>query len=220
MDRFDLGTHTRPITTASAQAQKYFNLGLNWCLGFNHEAGFQCFKKALEFDPNCAMAYWGIAYGAGPFYNLPWRQFGAAETVEVTEFCHRHIKRAQSLSAGCTRTEIALIDALAERFQKPEPVLPDEFDRWDDDYAAAMRAVYHRDVTDLDVAALFAEAMMTRTPWKLWNVKTGEPTKNADTLEALKVCEDGIAQCDRLNIQQHPAILALAYPYHRNVKHA
>ena len=62
---FDLGTHTRAITTTSPQAQLWFDSGLNWCFSFNHEEGVSCFKKALEHDPSYAMAWWGIAYAAG-----------------------------------------------------------------------------------------------------------------------------------------------------------
>ena len=29
------------------------------------------FKEAARLDPNCAMAYWGIAFTLGPNYNLP-----------------------------------------------------------------------------------------------------------------------------------------------------
>jgi len=31
-----------------------------------------CFEKALETDPNCAIAHWGVAYAVGPNYNYPW----------------------------------------------------------------------------------------------------------------------------------------------------
>ena len=39
MDRFDLGAHTRRISSTSPAAQKWFNLGLNWSYGFNQEEG-------------------------------------------------------------------------------------------------------------------------------------------------------------------------------------
>jgi tetratricopeptide (TPR) repeat protein len=209
MDRFDLGTHTRTITTKSPEAQKYFNLGLNWCFGFNHEEGYKCFQRALEHDPDCAMAHWGMAYGAGPFYNLPWRHLGKQEAIEMTALCHNHVARAKSLCTNCSPAEKALIHALSKRYQQPHPVPNEEFDRWDDSYADAMREVYFANKDDLDVAALFAEALITRTPWKLWNVKTGAPAAEADTLEALAVCEHAIAQCDRENLTQHLAILHL-----------
>ena len=81
MDRFDLGTHTRPVTTISAHCQRWFDAGLNWCFGFNHEEGLKCFELALEHDPDCAMAHWGVGYALGPFYNYPWRHFGAVELL-------------------------------------------------------------------------------------------------------------------------------------------
>ncbi len=50
MERFDLGGHTRKVTTKSDDAQRLFNLGLNWCFGFNQEEGVACFQRVLEFD--------------------------------------------------------------------------------------------------------------------------------------------------------------------------
>jgi hypothetical protein len=32
---FDLGTHSFPVSTSSAQAQKFFDQGLNLCFAFN-----------------------------------------------------------------------------------------------------------------------------------------------------------------------------------------
>lgn len=82
MDHFNLGTHTKMISTSSSEAQRWFNIGLNWCFGFNHEEGVRCFLQALKFDPDCVMAHWGAAYGAGPFYNNVWRQFSPNEADE------------------------------------------------------------------------------------------------------------------------------------------
>jgi len=209
VDRFDLGSHTMAISTDSAEAQRYFNLGLNWCYGFNQEEGMACFERAIQFDPNCALAHWGIAYARGPFYNNLWRQHSAAEASETTRICYEHIQQARALKHHCTDLENHLVEALACRFQKAQLVTPEEFDRWDDDYANAMRRVYYRYPNNHDVAALFAEAIMTRTAWRLWNVYTGEPTEGADTLEALAVIEQSIAKNAEDNLQQHPAILHL-----------
>ena len=204
---FDLGTHTRRITTSSSETQLWFNRGLNWCFGFNQEEGVTCFQKSLEYDPECAMAYWGIAYAAGPFYNMPWCDFSVDEAIICTKFCHDHIRKAQSFSTTVTKAEAALIDALAARFQADHPVPQSDFDKWDDAYANAMRAVYNKYPEDLDIIALFAEAMMTRTPWKLWNVLTDQPTEGADTFEALEVLEKAINLTNAKGILQHPAIV-------------
>jgi tetratricopeptide (TPR) repeat protein len=206
---FNLGTHTRPVSTTSPEAQYWFDQGLNWCFGFNHEEGVKCFEKALESDPACAMAHWGIAYGSGPFYNMPWGDFTPAEAGTCTKLCHAHIETARTLAKGGPGAEAALIEALAARIQKNHAVPQAEFNDWDDAYADAMRGVYRQFPQDQDVAAIFAEAMMTRTPWKLWDVRTNQPAAGADTLEALQVIETAIAQADAQGLTQHPAILHL-----------
>ncbi len=209
MDRFDLGTHTRTISTSSPKAQYWFNYGLNWCFGFNHEEGVKCFQKALEYDPECVMAHWGVAYGSGPFYNLPWRHFSETEANHCTKLCFEHIRKAREFSDSASEQENQLIEALSFRFQKPHSVAPEDFDLWDDDYSAAMRRVFEHFPDDHDVMALFVEAMITRTPWRLWDVKRGIPAENADTLEAVAVCERSIAMNNESAGAQHPAILHL-----------
>lgn len=97
---FDLGSHSRTIVTTSPEAHRWFNLGLNWCLGFNQEEGVKCFRNALAFDPNCVMAHWGVAYGSGPFYNLIWRDLGELEADHVTNLAFHHVQRALALSEG------------------------------------------------------------------------------------------------------------------------
>ncbi len=178
MDQFNLGTYRRPVSTQSPEAQRWFNIGLNWCYGFNHEEGIKCFEKALAFDPGCAMAHWGIAYAAGPFYNLTWKEHGAAEAEKATKRCFDHVRLALAASDGASPVEKRLIEALAVRFQKPHAVPAAEFELWDDAYAAAMRRVYFAFPDDHDVMALFVEALMMRTVRRLWDLKTGAPAPN------------------------------------------
>ncbi|MBT4395936.1 MAG: hypothetical protein HOD33_12290 [Acidiferrobacteraceae bacterium] len=206
---FDLGSHVFAVSTESDMAQRLFDQGLNWCFGFNQEEGLACFQRALEFDSDCAMLHWGAAYAAGPFYNMPWCDFSESEAVDCTAFCRSHIDQALALSGSATPLEKALISALAGRVQKPHTVSNSEYDSWDDAYAEAMRKVYSDFPENQDIMALFIEAMMTRTPWRLWDVKTGLPTVGADTLEAIAVCEKAIALADESGEQQHPAILHL-----------
>ena len=209
MDRFNLGAHTRKIRTASAEAQRWFDLGLNWCFGFNQEEGVKCFRRSLEFDPGCVMAHWGIAYGSGPFYNLPWRDYGKAEADRFAKTAFEHLQVALKLSEGREDAERHLVEALARRFQKPHGVAPEEFDCWDDDYAAAMRHVHTAFPDDHDIMALLVEALITRTPRRLWDVKTGRPARNADTLEAVALCERSMAMTEAAGQRAHLAILHL-----------
>ncbi|UDL91246.1 hypothetical protein LGH82_08290 [Mesorhizobium sp. PAMC28654] len=209
MDHFNLGTYRRPISTRSEETQRWFDIGLNWCYGFNHEQGIKCFEKALETDPDCPMVHWGIAYAAGPFYNLTWKEHGEAEANSATKRCFEHVQLARANAAGASDVERRLIEALACRFQKPHRVSPQEFEQWDDAYAAAMRLVYQSFPDDHDVMALLVEALMMRTVRRLWNLKTGEPAPNSDVVEALEVCERSIALADEAGITQHPAIVHL-----------
>ncbi|RWP80410.1 MAG: hypothetical protein EOR11_28990 [Mesorhizobium sp.] len=209
MDRFNLGTYRRPISTRSAETQRWFDIGLKWCYGFNHEEGIKCFEKALETDPDCAFVHWGIAYAAGPFYNLTWKEHGEAEANSATRRCFEHVQLARANAAAASDVERRLIEALACRFQKPHRVGPEEFEQWDDAYAAAMRLVYQDFPDDDDVMALFVEALMMRTVRRLWNLKTGAPAPNSDVVEALDVCERSIRFADETGAAQHPAIVHL-----------
>lgn len=209
MDRFNLGSYRRPISTHSAETQRWFDIGLNWCYGFNHEEGIKCFEKALATDPDCPMVHWGIAYAAGPFYNLTWKEHGEAEANSATKRCFEHVQLARANVASASEVERRLIEALACRFQKPHRVTPPEFEQWDDAYAAAMRLVYQSFPDDHDVMALLVEALMMRTVRRLWNLKTGAPAPNSDVIEALAVCERSIRLADEAGISQHPAIVHL-----------
>ena len=206
---FDLGSHSFKVSTVSADAQRLFDLGLNWCFGFNQEEGLTCFKKALEYDPTCAMLHWGIVYAAGPFYNMPWIDFSEPEAAVCTSYCRSYLDKATALSDVTSPIEKALIEALSQRIQKPHTVSQSEFDAWDDAYANAMRQVNVDFPDNQSVMALCVEAMMTRTPWRMWDVKTCLPPKGADTYEAIRLCEYAIGLAGQRDEEQHPAILHL-----------
>ncbi len=207
MAQFDLGAYSRTVSTNSAEAQRWFDLGLNWCFGFNHEEGVKCFRKALDFDPRCVMAHWGVAYGSGPFYNFVWRDFGEAEARASITLANEHIRKARGLAAGATDIENGLVEALASRFGTPHPISPAEYDRWDDDYAAEMRRLHYRHPGDHDIIALLAEALITRTPRRLWDLRTGQPARGSDAIEALQLCERSIALAETAGLPPHPAIV-------------
>src|ERR687891_2081553 len=93
-DYYDLGTYTHPMTTSSPEAQVWFNRGMSWRYGFNHEEAVRCFRGAVEHDPECAMAYWGIAHGSGPYYNKPWEDFVDEELEETIATTRRATEHA------------------------------------------------------------------------------------------------------------------------------
>ena len=206
-DYFDLGSYSFPVTTNSRDTQIWFDRGLAWIYGFNHDEAAVCFRKATDSDPGCAMAYWGEAYACGPFYNMTWEQFSEHEAIEATGVCYRAAQSALAHADTATRLEQALVAALAHRFQKDHPVGPEAFSAWDDAYADAMRDVYTRFPDHLDIIALTAEALVTSTPWMLWDVTTGVPAQDADTLEAIEMLESGLRIIEECGATPHLGVL-------------
>ncbi len=203
---FNLGNHSLPITTDIPEVQTWFDRGLMWCYGFNHEEAEKCLRRALELDEDCAMAYWGLAYALGPNYNMPWFAFTKTERAEMVQSCYDIINTAQTKLADKTALEIALVKALACRFQARQ-VLDDEFDQWHDDYAAALREIYQTYSDHPDICALTADAFIGRTPWLLWDLQTGEPAENADTLETKAMLETVMANMNAKGVEAHAGIL-------------
>ena len=204
-DYYDLGTYSRPVTTGSTQAQLWFDRGLAWTYGYNHEEAIACYRQALEADSECAMAWWGIAYAAGPNYNKPWEAFDEDDARGSLQTAFEASVRAEKLSVAATETEKALIRALRRRYPSPEPA-PDMCP-WNDDYAAAMRVVHEEQLDDPDVEALFAEAIMNRTPWALWDLKSGAVADGADTTEAIAVLERAMERREGRGEAPHAGLL-------------
>ncbi|MCX4911475.1 hypothetical protein [Streptomyces sp. NBC_00878] len=191
MDYYDLGTHGRPVTTSSPEAQRWFDRGLVWSYAFHHEEAVSCFEAAVAADPDCAMAHWGIAYALGPNYNKPWEFFDGEDLARTVDRTHAAVELAQEKAAGATPVEQALIGALRSRYPQAEAV--EDCSVWNEPYADSMRAVYEFAPDDLDIATLYADALMNLTPWQLWDLRTGEPAEGARTLAAKAVLERAIA---------------------------
>lgn len=188
---FDTGTYSRQISTASKNAQQWFDRGLAWTYGYNHEEAIECFQNALTSDPRCAMAHWGIAYCIGPNYNKPWETFEEDEKPSCIALAQASIDAATALLEEISPVEQALIGALPARYPASSDV--EDFSPWNDAFADAMRKAHAAHSQDLDVCALFAEAIMNRTPWQLWDLKDGKPAEGANTLEAIQVLENAFA---------------------------
>ena len=204
---YDLGGYSRPVTTASPDAQAWFDRGLAWMYGYHHEEAITCFRRAIEADPECAMAWWGIGYSAGPNYNKPWEAFDADDARRSLATAHDAAARAGAIAeAGkATKAEAVLIGALRHRYPSDEPA--DDMCPWNDAYADAMREVHGAHGDDSDIEALFAEAIMNRTPWALWDLKTGTVAEGAQTEEAIRVLEAGMARREARGDSPHPGLL-------------
>lgn len=205
---FDLGEHRRPLSTRDPEAAVWFSRGLLWAYAFNHEEAYGCFVRATEADPSFALAHWGAAHVLGPNYNKAWDQFDPEDLARSLECAGRHAERARELAASAPAVEQDMIATLADRF--PSAVPPDE-QGWQQDwarrYADACRALASAHPQDLDVQALLADALLGVAPWDLWDLRTGEPTPQAPTLEARRALETALALPGG---REHPGLLHYA----------
>ena len=204
---YDLGTHHRPITTISAESQQWFDRGLIWIYGFDLEMAGCCFQQAIDLDDNCAMAWWGLAYSSGIYYNKPWHRMQKDELVDKLKLTYDTSREAHARIDGVTPVETMMIEALLARYQSPTLVAKAQYHQWDDDYAHAMRKVYAAFPIDDDVGALHAEALMTRTPWALWDLRSGEPAQGASTMEAVEVLETAMQRHETADQAPHSGVL-------------
>ncbi|HKQ58173.1 MAG TPA: hypothetical protein VJY35_09920 [Candidatus Eisenbacteria bacterium] len=161
---FDLGTWSHKVTTSSAEAQKYFDQGLVLAYGFNHAQAITAFEQAAKLDPDCAMAYWGMAFAYGPNINWPMDTSAARPAWDA-------LQKARALVAKVTPAERDFIESLARRYD--DPAAPTRVARaaMDSAYANAMREVWQRHPDDADAGALFADALMNLNPWNFWSLE-------------------------------------------------
>ena len=205
MDYFDLGPFSRKVTTTSEAAQTWFDRGLNWLYGYNHQEAIACFTKATEADPSCAMAHWGAAYAAGPNYNLPWHMHDPKGRAKALAAAYDFMQGALEHASGATAPEQALIHALPARYPQREPI--EDMMPWNRDYTNAMRKVFEADRTDMELRTVFVESIMNETPWKMWDVNSGNVAEDAGTAEAVAVLEEAFDQ--QPESWDHPGLLHL-----------
>ncbi len=199
---FDLGSWSRDVSSDVPEARTWFDRGLIWTYGFNHEEAIRCFERAAAADPDFGLAHWGVAYAIGPNYNKPWEAFEGEEASASLTAARDALARASELAERGSDAERALVEALAARY--PDDAMAADPTAWNDAYADAMRLVYERFPDDLDVMALCAEALMNRTPWALWDLEAGQPAEGADTGEAMVILEKALETSDG---QRHPGVL-------------
>ncbi|MEM9604339.1 MAG: tetratricopeptide repeat protein [Pseudomonadota bacterium] len=204
MDYYNLGAYRRPVSTANRDAQAWFDRGLIWTYGYNHEKAVACFETALAHDPTCAMAHWGIAYAAGPNYNFEWWKMDPTTKADALARAYDSTKAALALVGAVTPVERALIEALPARYPQRDPI--DDQRPWNDDFAAAMKTAHAAHPDDLDLTAIYAESILNQTPWRMWDIRHNTVADGADSLAAQAVLERAL---ETPTGRDHPGILHL-----------
>ncbi|KAL3461148.1 hypothetical protein BJX64DRAFT_261403 [Aspergillus heterothallicus] len=204
---FNLGSLTRPVTTRSAEAQKWFDRALVWTYCFNHDEAIACYRQAIAHDESCAMAYWGVAFCSGSNYNKTWTLFDERDRVNAIRQCFVYSQEAarradaalansnsnaeaEAEATSIAEWEVALIRALAIRFPNDDPSR--DLTGCAFAYADAMRQVYEihgNNDSDFDIVTLFADALMNCTPRKLYDASTGLPIASSPVFEVKALLE-------------------------------
>ena len=195
------------ITCASEEARAMYVEAFGHMLNYNHEQAIACFSKVTELDPTCAMAWWGIAYCLSSSYN--WSA-GLGPGYDA-------IQQAISLKDRCSELEQDLIMALSKRHTKeardnanPAALNMGNSPELNQAFAEAMAPLYEKYSGNLDVTAIYVEALMNLNPWTLWNkdASTGEITPVDDsTLMLIKIIEDAFESSEEAKV--HPALCHL-----------
>ncbi|RAL13915.1 uncharacterized protein BO97DRAFT_404686 [Aspergillus homomorphus CBS 101889] len=209
-DYYNLGTHSRTVTTTSEDASVWFNRGLVWVYSFHHGEAVYCFEQAIAHDPSFAMGYWGLAYAVGPNYNKAWERFDRKDLHVCVQRGHEASRKALELSSNATPLEQGLCKAIIERFPRDTPLTIEDYGAVNRAYAAAIKPVYDEFGADLDIATLYADALMNITPWALWDLFTGQANPKAPTAEVRAVLEKGLTQP---GAYRHPGLLHLYIHY-------
>ncbi|KAJ0426781.1 tetratricopeptide repeat domain protein [Aspergillus carlsbadensis] len=203
-DYYDLGTYSRKISTKNEAAQTWFDRGLVWCYAFNHAEAYRCFEQAIAHDSQCAMAYWGLVYAAGPNYNKGWGLFDPADLKRTMKICHDAARHALGLAEmeSVTHVERALIEAMQARYPVDHPVA--DYTQINHAYDQAMRKVHEEFPDDLDMLTLYIDAKMHIAQRKMFHTKTGLPIETSPVFDVQRLFTNGL---NHPNANTHPGLL-------------
>jgi tetratricopeptide (TPR) repeat protein len=172
MDNYEkLGDYHKKVTVKNEEGQIWVDRAFQYLFGYCHIHAINCFKKALEFDPDCAMAHWGIAYCYGPHYNL------MMYSKKDYDIALKHLEQASINLSSLMDWEKDLIEVTHYRYPQECPENEKVLQTLTL-FKEKLYIVYKNYPKDLDIAAYYAEAIMNLRPWTLWK-KNGEPYPEA-----------------------------------------
>lgn len=158
------------VSTRSDEAQRFFDQGVVQLHGFWYFEAERSFRQTAQLDPDCAMAYWGMAL------------CNVDNEKRAQGFAHEAWKRRESATAR----ERSWIEAYA-RYWSATEAPPKDFVKPAGDADAARRkrlcedldAIVADDRTDIEAKALVANQL-----WILWR-DAGQPIPSRAANDAL-----------------------------------
>lgn len=169
------GDYRMPVAESNDSALLYFQQGINMYYGFHIIEALASFEKSIRLDSGFAMGYWGKALAYGPNIN----DVGYSTSPAALEAA----QRAQSLSAGVSPENRALIDAMLVRYSADSTVSRELLNQR---YVDAMKDAYRRFPQSADLGALYADALMQQHPWDLYDLRGKPKSWTPPIVEALE----------------------------------
>ncbi|HKD35457.1 MAG TPA: alkyl hydroperoxide reductase, partial [Pirellulales bacterium] len=132
-----------PVTTKSPEAQAFFNQGVGQLHGFWYFEAERSFRQVLAIDPDCVMAYWGMAMA----------------NVNNAKRAKQFIEKAAARKATVSPREKAWIEALAAYYAGS-----DNTDRRKQ-YIKALEAIVQDNPKDIEAKAFLALQIWVNADW-------------------------------------------------------
>jgi hypothetical protein len=163
------------VTTGNLLAQRFFDQGLRWMVGYNFKLALANFLQCQTLDLGCAMCAWGEAMCRGQnlneFMDLSQDNVGKAnEAIARAATLNARAREAGYAVPGSLEVEREMIEAARLRFAS-EPKLMElgpARTALNEKYADAMARVAERHPAHEWVLYFAAEAQMITMPWNYW----------------------------------------------------
>jgi len=183
--------HHYAISTVSDSAQFYFNQGLTMYYSYHSREAVASFREAARFDSTSAMVYWGQALAQGPSYNYGY-------SYKMNKSIPAVLEKMNQFAIAASGKEKDLIETMKARYN-----VADTSDKQrtalNIAYADALRSLVAKNPTDIDIKALYTDAVMLTHAWDFWH-NDGRPKEW--TPELVRHCEAILAV-----EPQHPGAL-------------
>ncbi len=132
-----------PVTTKSPEAQAFFNQGVGQLHGFWYFEAERSFRQVAALDPDCAMAYWGMAMA----------------NMENAKRANGFIAKAVERKASATPHERLWIEGLAAYFAADDNAARRR------QYVRALEAIVQDDPKDIEAKAFLALQIWVNGDW-------------------------------------------------------
>ena len=152
-----VGEVSFPVTTSKPLAQRFFNQGIAQLHGFWYFEAERSFRQVAKLDPDCAMAYWGMALA-----NVNNEKRARGLLVKASD---RKSKASAREQLWITFLENYLKDDKRDDKQKELDAIRD------------LEAIVHAHPKDIEAKAFLA--------WKIWQGKSEVPIASPITVQAL-----------------------------------